>query len=116
MKRVVLGVVVASASALACSPSKSGNSISCDVVSAQNICYQIDSPTADQTSNLQVKCSSVSGNYASSAACPASGFVGKCTFAAPDGTEIDRYYTGTDVTYQQDFCQTVDLGVWSTTF
>ena len=107
--------VVAVIAVVACGPSKS-DSISCDVVSAQNICYDIAAPTADQTSNLQVKCSSVSGTYKTPGACPASGFVGKCTFAAPDGTETDRYYTGTDVTYQQDFCVNVALGMWSTTF
>lgn len=108
--------MIAAAVTLGCSSSKSGDSISCDVVSAQNICYEVVSPTPDQTSNLQVKCSSVSGSYMTPAKCPASGFVGKCTFAAPDGTETDRYYTGTDVTYQADFCQSVDNGVWSTTF
>jgi len=113
MKRVVF--VLAIASVLGCGPSKS-NSISCDVVAAQNICYEVGAPTADQSSNLQVKCSSVSGTFATPAACPASGFVGKCTFAAADGNETDRFYTGTDVTYQADFCQTVDNGVWSTTF
>jgi hypothetical protein len=112
MKTVVF---VLAASALACSPSKSANSISCYVAS-QNICYEDDAPSADQTSNLQVKCSSVSGDYKTPATCPSTGFVGKCTFAAPDGTETDRFYTGTDVTYQADFCKTVDNGVWSTTF
>ena len=112
MKRVVF---LAAAAALGCSSSKSGNSISCYVAS-QSICYEDEAPSADQTSNLQVKCSSVSGAYVTPAACPAAGFVGKCTFAAPDGTETDRFYTGTDVTYQADFCQTVDNGVWSTTF
>jgi hypothetical protein len=113
MKRVALLVVVVAVSA--CGPSKSGNSISCDVPT-QNICYEDDNPTSDQLQNLPVKCSSVSGTYATPAACPQTGYVGKCTFAAPDGTETDRYYTGTDAAYQQDFCVNVALGTWSTAF
>jgi len=114
MKRVA-SFSVAAFVMVACGPDKSGNAISCNVAT-QNICYEIGNPTAAQTQNLPVKCSSVSGVYATSAACPQSGYVGKCTFAAPDGTETDRYYTGTDATYQQDFCVNTVLGTWSTTF
>ena len=104
----VLGLV-------ACSPSTSGNSISCSV-GPQFICYEDANPTAAQLQNLPVKCSSDSGDYRTPAACPESGYLGKCTFSAPDGTETDRFYTGADASYEQSFCETVALGTWSTAF
>ncbi len=101
--------------AAACSSSKSDGSISC-YVDVQLICYEDANPTAAQLQNLPVKCSSDSGQYATPAACPHAGYLGKCTFSAPDGTETDRFYTGVDATYQQSFCETVALGTWSTAF
>ena len=98
-----------------CGASKSGDSISC-YVSAQFICYEDANPTSSQLANLPVKCSSDSGDYKQPAACPQAGYLGKCTFAAPDGTETDRFYTGADAAYQQSYCETVALGTWSTAF
>lgn len=108
-------VIVVAAGLAACSSSKSDGSISC-YVGAQSICYEIAAPNAQQLQNLPVKCSSDSGDYETPSACPATGFIGKCTFAAPDGMETDRYYTGVDAAYQQSFCETVALGTWSAAF
>lgn len=114
MKRVAR-LFAASAALAACGPSKSGDSISC-YVDVQLICFEIDNPTAAQLQNLPVKCSSDSGQYLTPAACPQAGYLGKCTFDAPDGVETDRYYTGADAAYEQSFCETVALGTWSTAF
>ena len=111
----IFPMLLAMGGVAACSSSKSGDSISCYVAS-QFICYEDATPTSQQLSNLPVKCSSDSGDYEQPAACPQAGYLGKCTFAAPDGTETDRFYTGADATYQQSFCETVSLGTWSTAF
>ena len=85
-------------------------------VDTQQICYEAPLPSSTQVSNLQVKCSSVSGAFAQPAACPQTGYLGKCAYSAADGAEVDRFYTGADATYQQSYCQTNNLGTWSTTF
>jgi hypothetical protein len=113
--KILVAVCACAVGAVACSSSKSGNSISC-YVADQFICYDIAAPTQAQTDNLPVKCSSDSGDFQQPASCPQAGYLGKCTFAAPDGTETDRFYTGADAAYQQDFCTTVALGTWSTAF
>lgn len=114
MKSVL--VAVATVLVAGCSPSpEPADSISCYVAN-QMICFDISQPTSGQKDNLPVKCSSDSGDFEHPAKCPQSGFIGKCTFQAPDGLETDRYYTGVDPAYQQDFCETVALGTWSTAF
>jgi hypothetical protein len=116
MRKLVPLFLASAAGVVACgSSTKSGDSISCNVA-VQFICYDIANPTSAQLSNLPVKCSSDSGDYKTPAACPQTGYLGKCTFAAPDGTETDRFYTGADAAYQQSFCETVSLGTWSTAF
>ena len=107
--------LVATAAAGCGSSGSSDKSISC-YVAPQFICYEDANPTSAQQQNLPVKCSSDSGAFHAPAACPQNGYLGKCTFNAPDGVEVDRFYTGADPAYQQSFCETVDLGTWSTAF
>jgi len=115
MKTIVTSLLALTFVGVGCGSSKSGASISCYVAN-QQICYEDPTPTAAQLDNLPVKCSSDSGEYLQPAKCPQTGFIGKCTFSAADGPEVDRFYTGVDPVYQQSFCETVALGTWSTTF
>ena len=114
--RVILPLFVAVCAAVACGPKDStGQTASC-YVDNQQICYEDPSPTDSQAQNLSIKCSSDSGDFERPAACPQSGFLGKCTATTSEGVEIQRFYTGADAAYQADFCATVALGTWSTTF
>lgn len=87
-------------------------------VSTQFRCHEYDNATTDMQNNLATECSSDSGNLA--AQCPTAGFGGKCTLPIPPGTkggpEVNRFYTGRDLAYEQDFCVNTAHGVWSTTF
>lgn len=92
-----------------------GSSLAC-YIAGQMRCKEFPQATADQEANLPVECSSDSGKLTSPAACPNAGFVGKCTVGTGVGREVRRWYTGADVVYQQDFCVTTAMGLWSTTF
>jgi hypothetical protein len=86
-------------------------------VAPQFICDDYPNPTAAQTTDVPVACSSASGDFGS--ACPTAAFKGKCT--RPEGPTIpgpyvERFYEGADVAYAQDFCVNTANGVWSTTF
>ena len=87
-------------------------------VADQFRCKEFPTPTDDQRNNLMVECSSASGALA--ATCPMGNFKAKCTVAAAAGTrdspEVRRWYTGRDVAYEQSFCASPAMGVWSTTF
>jgi hypothetical protein len=119
MKRRLVTLLAASAIG-ACSSATTttdgGTQTASCYVATQQICYEDPSPTASQAQNLSVKCSSDSGQFLQPAACPQTGFLGKCTATTSEGVEIQRFYTGADATYQADFCANVSLGVWSTTF
>jgi hypothetical protein len=90
-------------------------SASCYVAS-QDRCKEFPSPTGTQAADLAVECSSTSGVFASPAGCPTTGFLGKCTTGTGPGSEVDRWYTPADATYEQSFCTSNASGVWSTTF
>jgi hypothetical protein len=95
-----------------------GASISC-YLATQFTCNEYPSPTADQVTAVPTACSSGSGDFEQPAACPMTGFKGKCT--RPDGPNVpgpyvERFYDGADVAYAQDFCVNTASGVWSTTF
>jgi hypothetical protein len=82
----------------------------------QFYCEENPQPTADQSANLPVSCSSVSGVFSMNpAACPPAGFLGKCTMGDVKNPTIRRYYTGADAAYLQDFCVNTAMGAWSTT-
>ena len=86
-------------------------------VAPQFICDDYPNPTAAQTMDVPVACSSASGDFG--AACPTAAFKGKCT--RPEGPTtpgpyVERFYEGADVAYAQDFCVNTASGVWSTTF
>ena len=76
--------------------------------------------TAAQQMNAPVVCSSASGVWHSPAACPSAGYQGKCTLppasTGMDGVQIQRFYTGADVTYAADYCTNTAHGTWSTAF
>jgi hypothetical protein len=80
------------------------------------ICDEYPNPTAAQDSDVPVRCSSVSGVLSRPPACPTAGFLGKCTLGSGKGAYVQRFYTGADATYSQDFCVNTSLGIWSTTF
>jgi hypothetical protein len=87
-------------------------------VATQFRCHEFQNPTQEMKDDLATECSSDSGNLA--AQCPTAGFGGKCTLPIPattkGGPEVNRFYTGSDLAYDQDFCVNTANGVWSTTF
>jgi hypothetical protein len=94
------------------------SSISCYLATLFT-CNEYPNPTAAQVMEVPTACSSGSGDFQQPAACPMAGFQGKCT--RPDGPTVpgpyvERFYTGADVAYAQDFCVNTANGVWSTTF
>ena len=114
--RTPIAVASLVAITLACSSSSSNPTTASCYVAGQFICFEDPNPTTTQASNLSVKCSSDSGQFLQPAGCPQAGFLGKCTATTSEGVEIQRFYTGADAAYQADFCATVALGTWSTTF
>jgi hypothetical protein len=108
----------AEASADASADGGATSSISCYIAS-QFICDDYPSATATQLTDVPVACSSASGELKTPSACPQADFKGKCT--RPEGPTVagpyvERFYTGADVAYAQDFCVNTANGVWSTTF
>jgi hypothetical protein len=108
----------AEASADANADAGATSSISCYIAS-QFICDDYPSPTAAQLADVPVACSSASGDLETPSKCPQTDFKGKCT--RPEGPTVpgpyvERFYTGADVAYAQDFCVNTANGVWSTTF
>ncbi len=91
------------------------DSIACYVAS-QFLCHEYPQATADQKTNLPVECSSDSGDLTTPAACPTANFGGKCTVGTGEGRDVKRFYTGSDLAYDQDFCVNTAMGVWSTQF
>jgi hypothetical protein len=92
-----------------------GGALAC-YVADQFICDEYPDPTPAQISDVPVACSSRSGVLSSPPACPSAGFVGKCTIGAGQGIYVQRFYTGADAAYAQDFCVNTAMGTWSTTF
>ena len=86
-------------------------------VADQFLCDEYPNPTDEQVADVPVACSSRSGVPSTPPACPTAGFGGKCTTggSAP-GAHVQRFYTGADLPYAQDFCVNTAHGVWSTTF
>jgi hypothetical protein len=80
------------------------------------ICDEYPNPTAQQDSDVPVRCSSISGVLSRPPACPTAGFLGKCTLGSGKGVYVQRFYTGADAAYSQDFCTNTSMGSWSTTF
>jgi hypothetical protein len=92
------------------------NSITC-YIAPQFICDDYPNPTPSQVMEVPVACSSASGDL--QAKCPEAGFKGKCTRVdGPTiaGPYVERFYTGADLAYAQDFCVNTAHGFWSTTF
>ena len=85
-------------------------------VADQFLCDEYPDPTPAQESDVPVACSSRSGVLTRPPACPTAGFVGKCTIGSGRGAYVQRFYTGADAAYAQDFCVNTAHGVWSTTF
>ncbi len=94
-------------------------SLSCYVADMWR-CDEEPLATAAQRMNAPVSCSSLSGVFHSPAACPTADFQGRCTLppasTGMDGMQIQRFYTGADVTYASDYCVNTAHGTWSTTF
>ena len=91
-----------------------GGGVAC-YVADQFRCEEFPTPTETQVTDVLAKCSSVSGVPSQPAACPPAGFRGKCTRPASEGM-VERFYTGADVAYAQDFCVNTAHGAWSTVF
>lgn len=79
-------------------------------------CDEYPNATQTQHENSAVACSSTSGALTEPAACPTANFVGKCTTGTGVSARVERFYTGADAAYAQDFCVNTALGTWSTTF
>jgi len=112
------GGAVGDAGAAETSTEAGGASLSC-YLATQFTCDEYPNPTPAQVMDVPTACSSGSGELHQPAACPTAGFSGKCT--RPEGPTIpgpyvERFYTGADVAYAQDFCVNTASGVWSTTF
>ncbi len=90
-------------------------SVAC-YVADQFKCDEYPNATTMQHENSAIACSSLSGMLSEPAACPTAEFVGKCTTGTGTDTHVERFYTGVDAAYNQDFCVNTALGVWSTTF
>ena len=79
----------------------------------QFICDELTDPDATGVENLAILCSSTSGDFAQPAACPEAGFEGRCTTGTGKDEQIQRFYTGADIAYSEDFCVNTAGGAWS---
>ena len=111
---IAVACVAAIPALVACKPSSKG-SLSCHVA-VQQVCDEYPAPSPSDDENVGVACSSRSGVLARPAACPSAGFLGKCTTGSGSGQHIQRFYTGADAAYSQDFCANTAHGAWSTAF
>ena len=79
----------------------------------QFICSELTHPDAMGVQNLSILCSSMSGDFAQPADCPHTGYEGRCTVGTGKDKQIQRFYTGADVAYSEDFCVNTAGGAWS---
>ena len=90
-------------------------SVAC-FIADQHRCVEAPAAAKVQDEAVSIECSSVSGKLTRPAACPADGFLGKCTITENGVVTVRRWYTGADAAYQKASCAEPSRGVWSTTF